>query len=145
MNSSVNISDYKGDFGGRQMRTRIKKTRPQIEMMTRKQRRMMEFQKLHLGKSMILMMSMTTMMRTKRTQSPIMSQRMMLEIISHNIETRGQSMKNQNQRLNQCQSPSHNQGKISPQNILSRSLNLSQMIIRATNLEKIEFDLNKMS
>ena len=114
-------------------------------MMTRKQRRMMEFQKLHLGKSMILMMSMTTMMRTKRTQSPIMSQRMMLEIISHNIETRGQSMKNQNQRLTQCQRPSHNQGKISPQNILSRSLNLSQMIIRATNLEKIEFDLNKMS
>ena len=126
------------------MRTRIKKTRPQVEMMTRKQRRMMVFQRHHQGNLMILM---TKMMRTRRIQRQIMSLWMMLEIVNLNIEMEGQSMRNQNQQqnLNRCQNPSHNQEKISPQNIPSQSLNLSQMIIKTKNLEKIGFDSSKMS
>ena len=90
---------------------------------------------------------MTKMMRTRRIQSQIMSLWMMLEIVNLNIEMEGQSMRNQNQQqnLNRCQNPSHNQEKISQQNIPSQSLNLSQMIIKTKNLEKIGFDSSKMS
>ena len=125
------------------MRTRIKRTRPQIKMMTRKQRRMMVFQRPRQGKVMILM---TMMKRMRRIQSQTMSLRMMLEIISHNIEMKDQSTMSQSlhQNLNRYQSP-RNQKKISPQNILSQSLNLSQMIMKAINSEKIGFDSNKMS
>ena len=142
MSNSENISDYKGDFGGSKMRTRIKRTRPLIEMMTRKQRRTMVFQRPRQGKLMILM---TMMKMMRRTQSQNTSLRIMLEIISLNIEMRGQSMMSQSQHLNlnRYQSP-RNQKKISPQNIHSQSLNLSQMIIKTRNSEKIEFDLNKM-
>ena len=125
------------------MRTRIKRTRPQIKMMTRKQRRMMVFQRPRQGKVMILM---TMMKRMRRIQSQTMSLRMILEIISLNIEMKDQSTMSQSlhQNLNRYQSP-RNQKKISPQNILSQSLNLSQMIMKAINSEKIGFDSNKMS
>ena len=105
---------------------------------------MMVFQRHHQGNLMILM---TKMMRTRRIQSQIMSLWMMLEIVNLNIEMEGQSMRNQNQQqnLNRCQNPSHNQEKISQQNIPSQSLNLSQMIIKTKNLEKIGFDSSKMS
>ena len=122
------------------MRTRIKRTRPLIEMMTRKQRRTMVFQRPRQGKLMILM---TMMKMMRRTQSQNMSLRIMLEIISLNIEMRDQSMMSQSQHLNRYQSL-RNQKKISPQNIHSQSLNLSQMIIKTKNSEKIEFDLNRM-
>ena len=127
MSNSENISDYKGDSGGSKMRTRIKRTRPQIKMMTRKQRRMMVFQRPRQGKVMILM---TMMKRMRRIQSQTMSLRMILEIISLNIEMKDQSTMSQSphQNLNRYQSP-RNQKKISPQNILSQSLNLSQMIM----------------
>ena len=92
------------------------------------------------------MILMTKMMRTRRIQSQIMSLWMMLEIVNLNIEMKDLSMMSQSlhQNLNRCQSPNHNQEKISPQNILSQSLNLGQMIIKTKNLEKIGSDSNKM-
>jgi hypothetical protein len=82
MSNSENISDYKGGSGGSKMRTKIKRTRPLTEMMTRKQRRMMVFQRPRQGKLMILM---TMMKRMRRIQSQTMSLRMTLEKISLNI------------------------------------------------------------